>query len=535
MAINGVLWLDDYGAKHDGSDDASFFAAVTAALNAAGGGEIWLTPGATYTVFTSGQPTQSVLMPLANARGTKIRFNGATILVGRTWGVGDILYVFEWINCPGVIIEDMRVAQTNPVVPPIVGSFYGTHCFTSSGGSENIVLVNPVCDGCLSLAAIQSHGVKVINGKATNSEYGIILNDGDLVSKFANNVEIGLETSNVARSLFLLGAKNVKATVTSQDAKANDILISSNLVGAVTENIKITYRAPKRTDGQQGQSIYIGSPIQAVYRNIEITLDIDKDADVLSSPAVIIGKGTTAAVGNVYDNITMRGNVRNVAALAGPVIDICAAADAPWTGEVVRGVHLENLGIAADGPGPTLHIDLGGVQVDDPVTLHKVSAPLVALSLLNGSLVGKVSRRDSSFYQKVFPLEAYSGPPTWTGSVTNPAIGNGAAGSSWWRDGGAAIFNVSVVIGSTTTFGTGDWRFAPSAVAALPISPGQNCVGVARAQQGATVKMGIVFWRASTGFLRITDPTTGAPYSATVPFTWGSGDTLDLNVPLILN
>jgi hypothetical protein len=47
--------------------------------------------------------------------------------------------------------------------------------------------------------------------------------------------------------------------------------------------------------------------------------------------------------------------------------------------------------------------------------------------------------------------------PTWTGSGSNPAIGNGSVVGRYKRIGKTIIFRVIITAGSTTTFGTGNY------------------------------------------------------------------------------
>lgn len=49
--------------------------------------------------------------------------------------------------------------------------------------------------------------------------------------------------------------------------------------------------------------------------------------------------------------------------------------------------------------------------------------------------------------------------PTWTGSGGNPSIGNGTLTGSYSRVGDTVSFKIQLVIGSTTTLGTGTWHF----------------------------------------------------------------------------
>jgi len=55
--------------------------------------------------------------------------------------------------------------------------------------------------------------------------------------------------------------------------------------------------------------------------------------------------------------------------------------------------------------------------------------------------------------------------PTWTGSVTNPTIGNGTLTGRNLRMGKSLLFRVVMAAGTTTTVGSGTYAFAlPAAV-----------------------------------------------------------------------
>jgi hypothetical protein len=49
--------------------------------------------------------------------------------------------------------------------------------------------------------------------------------------------------------------------------------------------------------------------------------------------------------------------------------------------------------------------------------------------------------------------------PTWTGDVSNPAIGDGSISGKWQQVGRVVHYQIIVVIGSSTTLGTGAWKF----------------------------------------------------------------------------
>jgi hypothetical protein len=55
---------------------------------------------------------------------------------------------------------------------------------------------------------------------------------------------------------------------------------------------------------------------------------------------------------------------------------------------------------------------------------------------------------------------AHDYAPTWTGAGGNPAIGNGTLLGRWQRFGRRVHVQIDVLMGSTTTFGSGAWTFS---------------------------------------------------------------------------
>jgi hypothetical protein len=118
--------------------------------------------------------------------------------------------------------------------------------------------------------------------------------------------------------------------------------------------------------------------------------------------------------------------------------------------------------------------------------------------------------------------------PTWTGTGSNPSLGNGTISGRYFQIGKTVHFQIHLVIGSTTTFGTGRWDFT------LPVASTGYSVfypfGVAvaydtgtRPYGGQTVYVGstkVCAWRDSGAAEAVVTPTT--------PHTWAAGDVLEL-------
>jgi hypothetical protein len=113
--------------------------------------------------------------------------------------------------------------------------------------------------------------------------------------------------------------------------------------------------------------------------------------------------------------------------------------------------------------------------------------------------------------------------PTWTGTITNPVLGNGSIGGHYIRAQGLVYFQFALTIGSTTTFGSGNWRFS------LPVAmadAGDDLLHAYIDDVGTQhyICSGLP---VSTTLLAVTfNGDTGTGISPTAPFTWATGDTL---------
>ena len=103
--------------------------------------------------------------------------------------------------------------------------------------------------------------------------------------------------------------------------------------------------------------------------------------------------------------------------------------------------------------------------------------------------------------------------PAWTGTGSNPVIGNGTINGRFKRLGKWGIATGMIVMGTTTTFGTGNYRFG------LP--PGWSFENSAP----------IVLCRG-TGFVNDAAPVVGYPctvqYSSATTFAMRTNNTADL-------
>jgi len=109
--------------------------------------------------------------------------------------------------------------------------------------------------------------------------------------------------------------------------------------------------------------------------------------------------------------------------------------------------------------------------------------------------------------------------PVWTASTTNPSLGDGTLTGRYCSIGRVCFLNIHVNMGSTTTYGSGEWFFsvpipAASAIEVFPV----------KIYDAGTAWFNIVGKFAD--IYRIYTP----PVSASFPMTWAASDFISMSV-----
>ena len=117
--------------------------------------------------------------------------------------------------------------------------------------------------------------------------------------------------------------------------------------------------------------------------------------------------------------------------------------------------------------------------------------------------------------------------PTWTSTGTQPVLNNGTLAGQFSVLGRAFIFTVTLTMGGTTTFGTGNYRWAPPITLAGYSHTGSSFSN----DTGTAVRTGTLFVDASNNTFRLytSDATAASEYSNTVPHTWAATDTIQFS------
>lgn len=117
--------------------------------------------------------------------------------------------------------------------------------------------------------------------------------------------------------------------------------------------------------------------------------------------------------------------------------------------------------------------------------------------------------------------ESYT--PAWTATTTNPAIGNGSISGSWARINKTAFVNIFVVMGSTTTYGTGNYRF--SVPTGVTINGNQTHTGTALLYDASAGYPGAfgMCTRVSATTVNVS-PQGANDMNNSAPFIWANAD-----------
>lgn len=119
--------------------------------------------------------------------------------------------------------------------------------------------------------------------------------------------------------------------------------------------------------------------------------------------------------------------------------------------------------------------------------------------------------------------------PTWTGASTNPVINNGTLTGAYLVVGKTMFLRITIIMGSTTTYGSGDWSLALPGGYAFKSSVLQT-IPILAQDVGTAYRHGLahIDTTVSTTTFRITI-NGGVRWNSTSPHTWAVGDTIMAN------
>ena len=115
--------------------------------------------------------------------------------------------------------------------------------------------------------------------------------------------------------------------------------------------------------------------------------------------------------------------------------------------------------------------------------------------------------------------------PTWTATGTAPVLGNGTLTGKYVRQGRTVLVTVELLLGSTSTTGTGEWRFA------LPTTVTTPWLGSASMNDvGTQAYTGSVLAVSGQAYAVATANAAGGNVGPTIPFAWTTNDFMRFTV-----
>lgn len=196
------------------------------------------------------------------------------------------------------------------------------------------------------------------------------------------------------------------------------------------------------------------------------------------------------------------------------------------------GVHISNTRLANQS-ALTIQGDnhtVVGCGLAPDITLSGVGPFTLQGNTYNGTVTDSSNNPNDNLVDA--PSVAYT--PVWTAASVNPAIGDGTIAGWYSRQGNIITATIAVSMGSTTTFGTGEYSFS------LPVATtvtGRNFTGSVQALDLLTAYRAgscLLAPGVDTDTVKCFGDGGGTAYSPTVPHTWADGDTLNITITYIV-
>lgn len=549
MTQTNMLFVEWFGAVGDGvTNDTAAIQAAGSAIKAAGGGSLFFSPGKTYRVFPSGGSTGEKLIDLAGCSGIMVEGNGSKILTG---AVTLPLRCFDLNGTTDVVIRNLQMESEHAALSSSTGIFW----IVASYGAKRLSLENLTfkygCVGFVAMGAISAQGndndrvqgIRAFNLSFESCYYPLSFQGaGD--DFFAR----AIYTRNCGRSYFPYNCKNHDLHLDSRHGGPfSDVLLkvygSSGFYSRL-ENIRLVYTSDGRYPNAGNQNLdeamvamdfqlHTVNPSGGFIQNIDITFNVEAAFADKSQSLFVVRKydaagaaDTTGSRGHQLVGLDLRGVGRSLQNLTGDSVRFFTRSPDNWTGESAKNINVHDLTLANISSQKSLSIN--GAPLDGSFSMQRVAA---YGTFNQTNTAGKDVGIDESFFSGYTAPsrlpQAYS--PAWTSDGTQPSIGNGSVLGSYTVQGKLCTVQLVFLAGSTTTFGTGNWRFSLPMPAASGL---QDSVGAAFGLDsgvGFVIGASIVAAGAST-VQAILGAAPSNYVNAAVPFSWAANDYIKIEI-----
>lgn len=461
-----------------GADPTGVSSSLTAFQNAfAASKNVYIPPG-TYDMGSASGGTTLIDLT-SRGSGINIITGPGVLLKCATSGASGIPYFFKLdansdFTCGDIAFED--TAGDNTVTWKGAYGFYVLNGTPSNWGNINIKsikgtkLTAPFAVQATGSSTTRIRGIHIGSIDITDCYYGLVLqNDGD-------SVKVDQITANgCVRPLFVYGVSGVEAKIFNRNnlGTSGAVHISRQPSGLNTADIRVNYVG--RDIALNGTHILLshGDISGGEINNVDVTVDLEGSAVYNSVRFVTYNSGSeyATATNNIFSNITIRGR--------------------------------------SDSNAGTVQTP-SAFNTKGRLWFYGSTNLTLAQSILNQFRVG---------------YTANGSTPTWASSGTQPAIGNGTLTSSFAVTDGVCFETFRITIGSTTTYGTGDWTLSTTfpatqtAIGSLYMkdASGNHWVGICRLASGAQA-------------IAMYADNVANGVNATVPFTWATSDFLEATI-----
>lgn len=123
------------------------------------------------------------------------------------------------------------------------------------------------------------------------------------------------------------------------------------------------------------------------------------------------------------------------------------------------------------------------------------------------------------------PWASYT--PQWLGATTNPVIGNGTLTGNYMQAGKLVMFRIRVVMGSTTTYGSGAYTFGLPVPAVVSTDNAIDCSVFLKDVSGSVRALRFAY--LNTASLIAPCDSGGALINSTTPWVWANTDIISIS------
>lgn len=548
--LRQTISVEDFGAVGDGvTDDTIALQSAALAIKTNGGGTLIFGPEKTYKVFVTGGFSSAVLLDFTNCVGLNIEGNGSTILTGADTAVryGILLNSVSNVSIKNLVFQSQLASLSSSQGMAWIVANYGANKITLENLSFTYGQTGFQVQGQYASGGTDSNRARNIS--ALNLYFFSVYYPLSFQGAGDNFFGRGIVTRNCGRSYFPINVKNHDIYIDSQQGGPfSDCLLKVYCDPTLSynrlENIKLNYSSTGRYAGSGNQSsneAMIAIDLQqntatstaGFVGNVEITYSVEADSSNKNQSFFIVrkynfaGSADSTPRGHQLFNVNLQGSGLSAQNLLSDYINIFNRTGDDWTGDFAQ--HFDVSKFTLTGSNPTdRSIVYNTAPVSGQCLINEVhSTGSVILVGSSNKYFGILASYFSNYFTGFQLIQPYT--VLWTGAGSNPAIGNGVLSAYFILENKTCTVQISLTIGSTTTFGSGVWSFSlPYALNSISLKSLGSAVGF---NSGVNFYSGVsIIYPTSGSKVTVFLGTSGNNVGSTVPWTWKTGDTLDLQI-----